>query len=119
MTQPKTTFVGGKSPFAKPAPKRKPKPRKENDVDLDQLQIVDEPYNPDRRVVSKYEEFFSSIKPGQAIKCRSEDTVRVKNSLQKWLDLRGKTGWLFVRYKKTDASDGMGRVWLLEKGTEV
>lgn len=107
MTTPRTVWVQPKPPRAKP--------EKIGKVDMDALQITDDKPVPTRLPVgNKYEHIFKAIKPGQAIKCRSEDTARVSVALRKWI-LDNLDASKFTVKMVSKYPDGMGRVWLAVK----
>lgn len=65
---------------------------------------------------SKYASWFESLQPGQAIKMRSEDVMRVATSLSKWAKTNRPD--CYVKHKQNypgDKSKTRGRVWLLPK----
>lgn len=71
---------------------------------------------PEGRTVQghKYEDLFASMKPGQCIKCPSEDVGRVGNGMRSFIKREGLEN-VSVRSAKAypgDKSDQRGRVWL-------
>lgn len=70
---------------------------------------------PTRKVYpSKYDAIFSSMKLGQALKCKDHDeTMRVAGAMRKWIAKNGHkhlTARCVSKY-----TDGKGRVWLMHK----
>lgn len=103
-TQAKTTWANGKNPLQ---PKRPFKA-----VDINSLQIVDDPVQINRAAVSaKYGELFAKMKPGQAIKCQPDEAGKIGHALNTWLKKNGKAG--NVKTCRRYEADGLGRVWLL------
>lgn len=103
----KTRFAGDTNPFTGKSTKRPFKA-----VDINSLQIVDDPVQVNRAAVSaKYGELFAKMKPGQAIKCQPDEAGKIGHALNTWLKKHGKPGEVKTcrRYEK----DGLGRVWLL------
>ena len=81
-------------------------------VDIHSLQIVDDPVQVNRATVSaKYDELFSKLKPGQAIKCQPDEAGKIGNALNTWLKKHSKPGT--VKTCRRYETDGLGRVWLL------
>ncbi len=104
-------------PVSLPAikPERKPT-EKRAEIELDQLEICDDPLPASRSSPgAKYVPLFTRLKPGQAIKCKPEETTRVAHAMRKWIT-QNKLPYIMrlqVRYH----ADGQGRVWLLEAPT--
>lgn len=110
----KTTFFAGLSPWAglaepEPTPKTKAKPKRQEPAP-DMLEIANDPPKKRPAPVSKYEQVFSKLQPGQCIKCETRHTHAVTNALRSWQKRRG----LKWQTKMTlDYGDGFGRVWRL------
>lgn len=83
-------------------------------VDVDMLEITNDPCTASRSASSKYDELFAQVKPGQAIKCESQHTAKVSTALKNWISRRGLFN-LKVASNSHYHKDGKGRVWLLQK----
>lgn len=82
------------------------------EVDPKSLEVCNDPM-PEHRATpgEKYNELFSSLKPGQCIKCRGDQAPHVAGAMRKWIK---KYGFSYsVRMTKAYPSDGQGRVWML------
>lgn len=103
----KTTWATGKNPLKTKRPFKT--------VDVHSLEIVTDPLPVTRATVTaKYEELFSKLKPGQAIKCQPDEAGKIGHALNTWLAKKGKAGT--VKTCRRYETDGLGRVWLLAKG---
>lgn len=99
------------NPMATTVPQRKA-PTKRAELDIDQLQVCDDPLPVARSMPNaKYGPLFAGMKPGQAIKCKPEDVMRVGHALRKWIALNNLP--LIMRAQARYHSDGQGRVWML------
>lgn len=106
----KTKFAGDTNPFTGKSTKRPFKA-----VDINSLEIVDDPVQVNRAAVSaKYGELFAKMKPGQAIKCQPDEAGKIGHALNTWLKKNGKKG--SVKTCRRYEADGLGRVWLLKGG---
>lgn len=97
----------------KPEPDGKKATRKRTELDVEQLVICDDPLPASRASpINKYVPLFSSMKVGQAIKCKPEEVARVGHAMRKWI-LENKLPYIY-RLQSRYHSDGMGRLWLLQ-----
>jgi hypothetical protein len=79
------------------------------------LKIANDPLPPTRTPpMSKYEEVFSKLKPGQCLICEPDHASRIRAALDKWLKNRMKTGFQTKAHSHYP-TDRKGRVWLLNK----
>mgnify|MGYP000435061616 CR=1 FL=1 len=103
-----------KTSWIQPKPQRA-KPIKLVKVDPAQLQITD-----DKPVITrvptgnKYLALFESMKIGQAIKCKPEETMTVAQAMRKWILETKDVTKLRVKAVAKYPVDGMGRVWLVQ-----
>ena len=110
MTTPRTSFVGGVSPFTGR--------RTLNAI------ITDEPppQPPSRPGESKYAELFSTMKVGQAIVCTPEEAKQYYAAMRHWLIQNGLYETLRPRtvkkYKHAKPGTPQARVWLIEKTSQ-
>lgn len=85
-------------------------------ADPTKMEIVSDPMPPGCGVTAhKYGNLFETLKPGQAIRCHSDDVARVSTSMRKWA--KSYHPGCSIRSVKTypgDLSDKRGRVWLLD-----
>lgn len=108
VAQIKTQWVTPKKPRAKPV-----KLVKVNPADL---QVTDDKPVPTRVPVgNKYGPIFESMKPGQCVKCRPEETQTVAAAMRKWILEHRDVTKLHVKAVMRYPEDGMGRVWLMPK----
>lgn len=123
-----SSFAGGVSPWAhlhvpstrkeakeKPmAPRKKPEqapaiPGHNSDLpDPEGMEIVTAKPRPRQLPPSKYESIFEVLKPGQAIKCKTEHAHAVANAMRSWQKRRN-LGWKTAM--TLDYGDGMARVF--------
>lgn len=100
-------------PVNEPVFQRKEAKKTRGELDPSALVICDDPLPAGRSSPgAKYVPVFTSMKPGQAIKCKPEEVVRVGHAMRKWIS-QNKLPYkmqLQARYH----ADGLGRVWLLE-----
>lgn len=90
--------------------------RKRTELDVEQLVVCDDPLPASRASpINKYVPLFSSMKVGQAIKCKPEEVARVGHAMRKWI-AENKLPYIF-RLQARYHADGLGRVWLLEAPT--
>lgn len=103
-------------PYKKPsseitkAPKSVPKTIKHVDL-IAGLQITADKPKKRQTPPSKYEPLFEKLKPGQSIKCATEQTHTIVNALRGWTrrrNLKWKTAMTL------DYGDGFGRVFRVE-----
>jgi len=105
-----------KTQWIQPKAKRA-KPVKLVRVDVAELQVTD-----DKPVVTrvkqgnKYQALFESMKPGQCIKCRPEEVQSVSQSMRKWILENRDITKLKVKAVMNYPDDGLGRVWMMQKG---
>lgn len=97
----------------KPEPAASKATRKRTELDVEQLVICDDPLPASRASpINKYVPLFSSMKVGQAIKCKPEEVARVGHAMRKWI-LENKLPYIY-RLQSRYHADGMGRCWLLD-----
>lgn len=104
----------GLRPVSTPAvvPQRKAA-TKRPELDPALLEVCDDPLPTSRASLgAKYVPLFSSMKPGQAIKCKPEEVYRVGHAMRKWITQNRLT--FVMRAQARYHSDGLGRVWLLD-----
>ena len=103
----KTTFAGKKNPFTgQPL-----KPIRQ--IDPSALKISADPVVEGRaRIVSKFEDVFMKLKPGQCLICEPEQAPKLNSALRKWLDNKGLTS-VKTKAMTRYPADGKGRVWRL------
>lgn len=107
-----------KTQWVTPVQPKKPraKPVKLVKVDPSALQITD-----DKPVITrlptgnKYHELFESMKIGQSLKCKPEETMTVAQAMRKWILETKDITKLKVKAVAKYPEDGMGRVWLMPK----
>lgn len=108
VAQIKTQWVTPKKPRAKPAKLIK--------VDVADLQVTDDkPVLTRVKQGNKYQALFESMKPGQCVKCRTEETQTVSQAMRKWILENRDVTKLKVKAVMRYPEDGMGRVWLMAK----
>jgi hypothetical protein len=99
--------------FAKVESEGKKATRKRTELDVDQLVVCDDPIPASRASpINKYVPLFSSMKVGQAIKCKPEEVARVGHAMRKWI-LENKLPYVY-RLMSRYHTDGMARLWLLD-----
>jgi len=101
--------------FEQPKPETdgKKATRKRTELDVEQLVICDDPLPASRASpINKYVPLFSSMKVGQAIKCKPEEVARVGHAMRKWIK-ENDLPYIY-RLQARYHSDGMGRLWLLD-----
>lgn len=110
---PTTTFAGG-NPFLgipkKPqgtqmATQKKPTAQRKS---LPTFEICKDPI-----IRGWYAKIFTGLKPGDCIKCSTEDVKSISEALRTFLQTR-KISDLCARSTR-DYGDGMGRVWLVKR----
>ncbi len=74
------------------------------------FEIDDTPYPATRIVVSKYNEKFSAMRPGQSIKTEQENVNKTASAMRKWLANKGRVDVVVRIVRKMD--DGFGRVYM-------
>ena len=101
----KTTFVG-RNPFM---PKKQPV-----FTDPETLKITSDPLPKARVQVNKYHSIFQKMKPGQCIRCATDDVGKIGNALRSYIEKKAIKGSVksVLRYPN---DDGFGRVWLMGK----
>lgn len=106
----KTQWVQPKKPRAKPT--------KLITVDVSALQVTDDkPVITRVKQGNKYQALFDSMKPGQCVKCRTEEVQTVSQAMRKWIfENRDITKFGVKAVNNYPDDDGMGRVWLVQKG---
>lgn len=72
------------------------------------LAIVNDKPKPRRVIKSKYDDLFSKLKPGQAIKCSPRDAHAIANAMRAW-HRRRNLGWSTAMTE--DYGDGYARVF--------
>lgn len=75
------------------------------------LEIVSDPPKKRPAPVSKYEQVFQKLQPGQCIKCETRHAHAVSNAMRAWQKRRG-LKW--VTKTTPDYGDGFGRVFRLK-----
>jgi hypothetical protein len=75
------------------------------------FEIDETPYPASRIVTSKYNEMFSSMRPGQCIKTEPENIGRIAGAMRKWIANKGRTDVVVRIVSKMD--DGFGRVYMM------
>ena len=104
-----------KTQWATPKPARK-KPVKMVKVDVADLQVTDDkPVVTRVKLGNKYQPLFESMKPGQCIRCRPEETQTVAAAMRKWILENRDVTKLQVKAVMRYPEDGLGRVWLMPK----
>lgn len=123
-TRARTTFAPGfSSPWSHlmPATTTKPEPktraRNRPRIDLATLKIEKNVPPPEgRNIIGKYNEYFSTLAPKDAIKCQPDEVSPIANALRKWIKDKKKDGELIVLSQKNCDDDlSIGRVWLWPK----
>lgn len=103
----KTKFAGKTNPFTG-------EPTGLKRVNADAISITNDPLPQRRAITSKYDDLFSSLKPGQCLRVPSKSVGSVGQGLRKWLGKQGidSTGRIkaAINYEN---DKGFGRVWLL------
>lgn len=108
VAQIKTQWVVPKKPRAKPV-----KLVKVNPADL---QVTDDkPVATRVKQGNKYQALFESMKPGQCVKCRTEETQTVAQAMRKWILENRDVTKLHVKAVMRYPEDGLGRVWMMPK----
>ncbi len=109
--QPKTQIRGPFPGFQKPKRKQGPS----NPVDIATLSIVDDELPASRTAFEgyKYDSIFERLKPGQAVKCATEDVSRISGALRHYLERKNISGHM-VRSVRAYEGSNTGRVWLLK-----
>lgn len=108
VAQIKTQWVQPKQPRKKPVKSVK--------VDPADLRITDDkPVATRVKAGNKYAAIFERMKPGQCIKCRTEETQTVAQAMRKWILENRDVTKLQVKAVMRYPEDGMGRVWLMPK----
>lgn len=94
------------------------KAKKANNAPI-RLEITDDDF-PEKRstIVSKYTSTFEKMKPGQRVKCPPDDVATVQNAMRKWLRNSKYAQTCVVRCMTRHPDDGMGGVWMLQKGKQ-
>ena len=104
----KTTFANNRHPLTGVNMSAKSKPTL---AALESLEICDDPLPTHRTLpTGKYDTLLLTLKPGKAIKCKTDDVGKVAAALRKLID-NGKVKGA-VR-TMANYGDGMGRVWLV------
>lgn len=83
-------------------------------TDVAKLSICSDPI-PTHRINTgnKYDELFSKLAIGQAIKCEPSEVGRIGNAMRQWFDKKGIDA--AVKSMKHYPDDGKGRVWMVAK----
>ena len=82
-------------------------------LDPADIQITNDPLPAGRALpVHKYTATFDALKPGQSIRCSSDNVGRVTNALRKYLEHTARKGQIKSTRRYPD-DEGYGRVWLL------
>lgn len=82
-------------------------------IKISALEITDDEYTDGRSaVISKYDQLFAKMKPGQRIKCDGEEIGKVSNALKKYLEKNKLEGIVRAKARHTD---GQGGVWWLKE----
>jgi hypothetical protein len=108
-----TQFAKGKSPW-EPKAKR----AKAAFTDLSDLEVGDDPL-PSNRIIStekKYDAKFSSLKPGQCLKCPAGDVGKIANAMRVWISRVALKDHVVRSCTNYDSSEKPGRVWLINLG---
>jgi hypothetical protein len=104
-----------KTQWVKPKKPRKITPNVK--LDISTLQITDDkPVLTRIPIGNKYAPLFQQLKPGQCVKCKSEDTGKVSTALRNWIMDHLDVTKFSVKCVRSYPEDGMGRVWLIQKG---
>lgn len=86
-------------------------------IDVATLRILDEPYTDGRATQkTKYDEFFSGVKPNKRIVCPTGKAGGLASSYRKWLMKRGEKSPV-VRSRET-CEDGDGGVWWIKEAVK-
>jgi hypothetical protein len=104
--KPQTTFAGKTNPFTG-ASLMKPV----DHVDPSKLTIGNDPLPAHRARANKYADLMAKLKPGQCIKCKSDQVGAVASAVKKHIENNRLD--CTVRLTK-NYGDGMGRVWLMK-----
>ena len=85
-------------------------------IHIGDLEVTNDPI-PKKRSLGpgRYDELFSSMKPGQCIKCEPVHTGAIGNALRSWIRKQRKKG-LAVKAMShyPGCKENLGRVWLIE-----
>lgn len=81
-------------------------------IDIDSLEISRDPIIKRSAPVSMYHAKFSSMTPGECIKCKPEQVGPIANAMRVWI--RKNSPGVSIRSTVRHPKDGMGRVWFGE-----
>lgn len=82
-------------------------------LDPAEIQITNDPLPASRALpVHKYTATFDALKPGQCIRCSTDNVMRVSNALRKYLEHTKRPAQIKSTRRYPD-DEGFGRVWLL------
>lgn len=105
----------------KPAPsvfelaKAKRSPKQQRFVDPTMIKVEhNTPIPDDIRVVGKYDDLFSALKPGSCLACERAEVESISNALRKWMARNKITGMKVIKHSRCD--DGKARLWLVKDG---
>lgn len=105
------------NPFSTAKTTTRTKAVRRSPIHIDDLEVTNDPI-PKKRSLGpgRYDELFSSLKPGQCIKCEPEHTGAVSNALRNWISKRRKKGLAVTAVSHyPGCKEKLGRVWLIEK----
>ncbi len=78
------------------------------------FEICSDPIMQKRAPSGVYAKALASMKPGDCIKCSTEDVGKISNAMRDLVAGNKAMAGLCIRETK-DYGDGMGRVWLIKK----
>lgn len=108
-------------PFKATKPASRNKVVRRSPIHIEDLEVCNDPV-PKKRDLGpgRYDSLFSTLQPGQCIKCEPEHAGAIGNALRNWLKRKKKKS-LAVKSVRVYApcKDKLGRVWLINADDKV